>query len=423
MPTFANFAEAEKALEPFLPARLGRPAYTTEYIARFLEHIGNPQDKSRAIHIAGTSGKTSTAYYAAALLTAAGKRVGLLTSPHIERINERVQIDMVPLEEAVFCKRLAEFLKLVEKSGIVLSHAELLYSFAFWGFAKQEVDFIVVEVGMGGRLDATNVMHRPDKVCVITDIGLDHVTTLGPGIKEVAAHKAGIIQAHNAVFCYRQSEEVLSVLRQAAADKRAALHILDDKQGGGNQYSDEATTVHLPLFQKRNFRLALKAVEALGIHFDSTQIKKASETYIPGRMEQFSYHGKNIILDGAHNVQKLQMLRKSLTIAEVARPIAALAAFTDTRSRDIQSMLAELWPIISHLIITTLPDSGGRSGRSPEEIAKACQALGIKSYTVIDDTKDSVQALLGRPEPTLLITGSIYLLRSIRPYFRPAKTK
>jgi dihydrofolate synthase/folylpolyglutamate synthase len=227
----SNLYEAELALKPFWPSNLHgkRSAYTTEHMERFMEFVHDPQNKSQVIHIAGTSGKTSTAYFVASLLKQAGKKVGLMTSPHIEGLNERVQIDLVPIPEEEFCIELTHYLELVGQSGIVLTYTEIMYGFAFWEFARHSVDYIVVEVGMGGLLDATNVIDRNDKISVITDIGLDHTNVLGDTIQQIAAHKAGIIRLGNTIFMHRQPEEVLDVIRLTAKQRQADLHIVEQE--------------------------------------------------------------------------------------------------------------------------------------------------------------------------------------------------
>src|SRR5665213_2882839 len=126
-----TFAEANKILSGFIPTE-DTGVYNTDRIKMFMDYLGNPQDKLRVIHVAGTSGKTSTSYYAAALLQAAGKKVGLTVSPHVDEVNERVQINLVPLAEDIFCHELSEFLNIVESSHIAPSYFELLVAFAFW---------------------------------------------------------------------------------------------------------------------------------------------------------------------------------------------------------------------------------------------------------------------------------------------------
>jgi len=411
-----NFVEAEKALEPFWPPRMKqqRVAYVLDHVVAFLDYIGNPQDTVQAIHIAGTSGKTSTAYYAAALLTAAGKKVGLLTSPHIEQLNERVQINLQPLPEKQFCAELSIFMDSVKASKEMLTYAEILYAFAFWEFARQGVDCIVVEVGLGGLLDATNVISRSDKICVITDIGLDHTNVLGNTIAEIAAQKAGIIKLHNTVVCYRQNPVVLQVIEQACRQKKAGLQVISDP----SEQEPQSSFQFLPLFQQRNFTLALAAANMLfeqnsGKPLSAKQILAAAQTYIPGRMEVRKIDGKTVILDGAHNAQKLEALRKSVASGYPGQPVALLVAIT--ARRELAALLAEIAPFHAHLIATEGPRSDTHEWHSASDIAAAARHAGIQSVEVIPDYTLAYQALIKRSEPILLATGSLYLYHYIRP--------
>lgn len=377
-----------------------------------MDSLGNPQNLPKSIHIAGTSGKTSTAYYVAALLMQAGKKVGLMTSPHITTINERVQINLEPLPGQEFCAELTIFMNLIEKSGITLTYAEVLYGFAYWEFARQRVDYIVVEVGMGGLLDATNIITRPDKVCVITDIGLDHTHVLGTTLAEITAHKAGIIRLHNPVFCHRQQAEVMEVVTKRSRKMQADLHVVDQ---------DGRTPQHLPIFQQRNFSLALEAVGFALARENTTlsqqQIARAAGTHIPGRMETFTIGSKTIVIDTAHNAQKLHGLCTSIQEQYPGRKIAALVAFIETAGRDAKDMMAELKPVVQHMIITELPPGFKlRKSRDPMELATLAHTLRVPSYQVITDQRAAYQSLLERPEDVLLITGSTYLLEEVRPW-------
>ena len=183
MPQIHTLAEANLALRPFYD--YSRTAYTLDVMKALMEHLGNPQNQLRVLHVAGTSGKTSTAYYCAALLKEAGKKVGLSVSPHVDTVNERLQINGQPMPEAEFCKVLSEFLDVVAESGIKPSYFELLVAMTYWEFARQKVDYAVIEVGLGGLRDGTNVIERADKVCLITDIGLDHTEILGHTLTKI----------------------------------------------------------------------------------------------------------------------------------------------------------------------------------------------------------------------------------------------
>jgi dihydrofolate synthase/folylpolyglutamate synthase len=412
MRTIRSLAEADLVLEQFWPRNMARYAYTTEHVERFMEYLGNPQDKPRSVHIAGTSGKTSTAYYTAALLQQAGKKVGLLTSPHIESLNERVQVNLTPLPEVEFCSELTIFMGLMEKSGITLTYAEILYGFGYWEFVRQRVDYIVIEVGMGGLLDATNVINRADKVAVITDIGMDHVHVLGETIGEIAAQKAGIIRLHNAVFCHSQGPEVMEQIKTASIQKQADLHVVEQ---------DDRTPKDLPLFQQRNFSLALEAAhfalkKAGDQQLSEVKILEASKIHIPARMEIFERKGKTIILDNAHNPQKLHALAESLLAKFGDRQnIAAMVAFVQTKGRNIDDMMAEIKPMAGHLIITEIPDNKHHTPRPVEEIVAAYDGDNAE---VIKDSSMALEALFARPEPILLVTGSMYLMEYIRPTVR-----
>ncbi|HEX9153789.1 MAG TPA: Mur ligase family protein [Candidatus Saccharimonadales bacterium] len=404
---FANLAEAEADLEQFLPSRLNRYAYTTEYVQQFMDFVGNPQDIPKAIHIAGTSGKTSTAYYAAALLGQSGKKVGLLVSPHVELLNERVQINLEPLEERTFCDELAIFLDVVEGSGIVLTHAELLYSFAYWEFARQGVDYIVVEVGMGGTYDATNTISRPDKICAIADVGADHINVLGDNLTQITEHKAGIINTQNNVFCHRQNLEVMAVIRSVCDQRHANLYVLDT--------NIDLDLHFLPLFQRRNFSLAANVVEfAIRRDNDSrlskAQLLVAAKTIIPSRMEIHRVGNKTVVTDGAHNVQKIHALRESVQDYFPGKSIAVMTAFMGGRGRKIEELTAELAALKpSHVIVTPLLSEEGRPARiAPEEVTAAFALAGIEA-TMILDQAEAYNTLLRCPEEVLLITGSLHL--------------
>lgn len=402
-------------LRAYWPGELQRSVvYTTERIKDVLAYVGNPQDKPRAIHIAGTSGKTSTAYYAASLLKTAGKRVGLLTSPHIHALNERVQIDMVPLPEDEFCAELSIFLQLVEQSEVTLTYAEIMYAFAYWEFARKQVAYIVVEVGMGGLLDATNVMTRGDKVCVLTDIGMDHVHALGNTLAQITKHKAGIIGMQNAVFCYDQGPEVMHEIVANAQRKQADLHIADDTDiAPGLQF--------LPLFQQRNCNLALQAVHHVLARDGSgtltpKQIKLAAMIRIPGRMEVIRYGDKTIIIDGAHNPQKLNALAASIRQKYPGQAVAVVVGFVASKGRSADELIAAVKPLADHVIVTTFPALAGgwHASRPASELQAACEAQAVASFEAIPVLPIAISNLLKRKEPVLVITGSFYMLGAVQ---------
>jgi dihydrofolate synthase / folylpolyglutamate synthase len=410
-----TFAEAYEILSQFWPVNLQRKGYTLEYMVQFMDFLDNPQDKLKVIHVAGTSGKGSTAYYAAALLKAGGKKAGLSVGPHVDQLSERVQINLVPMPEAEFCKELTVFLELVKKSKIPITYFELLIAFAFWQYARQGLEYVVMEVGLGGLTDATNVVTRPDKVCVITDIGLDHINVLGSSLGEISAHKAGIIQLHNSVFCYRQAKEVMEPIEARAKQKQADLYVLD---AAAAQTGFDA----LPLFQQRNLGLAHAAVNHLlktngQPALTKAMLAEAAKTYIPARMETLKLGAKTLILDGAHNAQKLHALSESLQ-KQYDGPVAAIVSLLDGRSYRLEDATKELAGFLDHIIITTYggdPKDGPHRSVEAEVLEEHLRKHGARSLEVLPEPKAALEALLQRPEPVLLVTGSLFLLNHIRP--------
>ena len=409
--TIANFYEANKVLSGFTPKKgLTKENYTLDRMFDLMNLLGNPQNKLKIIHVAGTSGKTSTAYFLAALLSAKGKKVGLTVSPHIAEINERVQINLIPLPEVEFCRELSVFLDLVKNSKIEPSYFELLVAFAFWEFARQRVDYAVIEVGLGGLLDGTNVIDRIDKICVITDIGLDHMQRLGKTITAISEQKAGIIKKKNVVFAYFQSSAVNDVFKRVSQNRHAQLYEIDE-------YGLDQSLDFLPKFQRRNLGLALKVVEFVSKRdklgdLNKEQILASAKTKIPGRMEIFAIGGKTLILDGAHNAQKLRALVLSMREKFPTEPVAVLMSL----SSNAPGAIEEISRITRFSIITTF--SGGqdlpRHSIDTKKIEILFKMYGIDSKIIIDPQK-ALKKLLKRREKILLITGSFFLLNELRP--------
>lgn len=412
-----TFADVRRVLEPFTARSRMAGSYTLDRQIALMDYLGNPQDNVHVVHVAGTSGKTSTAYYAAALLKEAGYKTGLTVSPHVDEINERVQIGLVPLAEKEFCADLAAFIPLVEKIGLVPTYFELLVAFAFWEFERHGVEYAVVEVGLGGLMDGTNVVTREDKVCVITDLGMDHMHILGNTLGEIAAQKAGIIQLRNTVFCYEQSDEAMTPIRARAKQMHADLHTLTMQEL-------PETFDFLPLFQRRNFELSKTAVGFV-LERDKkpalaeAQLVAAAHTKVPARMETFEYKGKTIIMDGAHNAQKLHALVASIMQRYPGKQVAAMLAFAAHGAYRLETAAAELKPIVTHVVATGFqgPQKQDAPDNSvpPQLVRDACEHAGITAVDVMPNVKDALEALLARPEPILLISGSFYLMNHVRP--------
>lgn len=390
-------------------------SYSLGRITQLLVLLDNPQEQFKSIHIAGTSGKTSTAYFIRGILQAKGQRTGLTVSPHVTAINERVQIDGAPLESQKFLSYLNEFFVIIEKIDLHPTYFELLIAFAYWVFAKEKVDYAVIETGLGGLLDATNTINRPDKVCVITDIGLDHTEILGNTTTKIAAQKAGIIQAKNHVIIQKQDDDVLDVIKAEAKQKKASVKLIDFT----------LTPSVLPEFQRRNFSLALAAFEYIKKrdYLDDlmpSELDKVAHETPPGRWEIYRWNDKTIILDGAHNPQKMEMLYQTYRLQH-DEPAAVLANIVEAPSDKIFSTLAILQPITSHLIIPSFyagQDLKSRKSVASSEIASIAQKAGFKSTEQQSEIEKAIQSLLNRPEKVLVVTGSLYLVSLVRPYIQ-----
>lgn len=413
-----SFDDVRRVLSKHVPPpRAFRAAYTLETMLELMAKLGNPQDTYRTVHVAGTSGKTSTSYYVAAMLKATGHKVGLTVSPHIDEVNERIQINLTPFTEKKFCREFSIFMDLATKTGLKPTYFEVLVAFAFWQFAREKVDYAVIEVGLGGLLDGTNVINREDKMCVITDIGLDHTNVLGDKITEIAAQKAGIIKLHNIVVVYEQDEEVMEVLRKASDQARAELHKVLPKK-------PSELPKQLPLYQRRNWYLAFMVYEFLSKRdglpaLNESQLAESINTYIPARMEIVQFKDKTIVFDGAHNGQKMHALVDSMRHRFKNQKVAVLFSLVKSKKQRTVATLSEITKVADHVIITGFDveqDLRKMSVRALD-VAQYFEQLDFHDWEIVDAPGQALARLLQRKEEVLLITGSFYLLNQIRPIF------
>lgn len=408
----SSLEEAEKALLKFIPPKNSLRRYSLERMHTLMGHIGNPQNKLKVIHVAGTSGKTSTSYYVASLLSNTGKKVGLSVSPHIDQVSERAQVNLETLPDKDYCRYLDRFLQKIETTELTPTYFEVLVAFAYWLFSELEVDYAVIEVGLGGLLDGTNVVRRADKVCVITDIGLDHTSVLGNTIPEIAYQKAGIITEHNMAFMHRQSKEVMDTVN-AVAHKHSAtiVEVPDDK----SLYTD------LPEFQERNFRLAFAVFEYIRQRdklapLSISSVNKSKKIRVPARMEITKHNDKIVIFDGSHNQQKLHALATSIINRFPDEPISLLVSFGSNKEQHIMEALQELKRISGHITLTafSLGQDEPRRPIAPETLAVLCKKVGFAQIDVAPDPGVAFSKLLRSDSPVILVTGSFYLLNHVR---------
>lgn len=410
-----SLSDCEQALLQFVPpARSQRQKYSLKRMSTFMEYLGNPQNSYQVVHIAGTSGKTSTCYYTAALLQSAGLKVGLTISPHITRVNERVQINLSATPPNLFASELTLFLELVQNSTIELTYFEVLMAFAYWFFARQKVEIAVIETGLGGLLDGSNVVNSKQKVCVITDIGFDHTGVLGKTLTSIAKQKAGIIGQANTVFSYHQPPSIMKVITGACAKVNAQLHI--------QQLPAPDASSILPLFQQHNAKLAFAVSEWLLFAryqkvLSKSALSLASRIVIPARMELFTINKNTIVVDGAHNPQKIKAFTESYKYKyPQTRPVVLFACIKgpDFKIEHNIQQLLKLNP--QKIIITTFQSLQDMQKISvePRILSDKFAAAGFANCLVINDPLLALGELISLQAPMSVIVGSLYLIFELR---------
>ncbi len=417
---FETIKEAEAALHPFYEVVLATSGkdITLGRTERLMAHIGNPEKRLRVVHIAGTSGKTSTTYYIAALIRASGQKVGHTVSPHIISITERVQINGAPLTDRQFCDYLAEFLALIDDAPETPSWFECLIAFAYWVFDKEGVDYAVMETGLGGLQDSTNVAARVDKLCVITDIGFDHMQVLGNRLGAIAHQKAGIIHDGNTALMYQQAEEIMQVVRYWVSQQEDAELLTFDQARLADAYGG-AFRADLPVYQQRNWLLAFAAYRFLA-NRDGLKLLSQSEltmtqaAHVPGRMERVQIDCKTILMDGAHNEQKMQAFVESYEQLYPGRKVPVLLAVKE--GKDIDSIAPLIARIASTVVVTKfdrgqdMPDIA----MEPALLVEKLQADGVAHVAAIDDADVAYKEFIKTVDDLGVVTGSFFLVSQLK---------
>lgn len=278
-----------------------------ERVQSILEILGNPQKNLKFIHVAGTNGKGSVCAMLSAILSNNGLKTGLFTSPHVFEYTERIKINDVEITKEDFAKNVLEIIEIAEKNGIHLTEFEILTVVAFKYFAQNNVDLVVLETGLGGRLDATNVIEN--NICsVITHIDFDHTERLGNTIEKISTEKAGIIK-QNCPVVTCENNAGLDVINRIAAEKNAQVLIAE----GGRIFPAEKSALK-GTYQRENLSIVLKVIELLnenGFEITEEGLERGLKNVKhPCRFEYLQE--KNIILDGAHNPNGTRALRDSL---------------------------------------------------------------------------------------------------------------
>lgn len=299
-----------------------RSNLSLDNLKRVLELLDNPQDKVKMIHVAGTNGKGTTCRYIYEIIRKYGYKVGLYTSPHIHIYNERIEINGNYISDYYMDKLTKLIIEIEERENIYLSKFEFLTVIAFLYFEKESCDYAVIEVGMGGRFDATNVIKNPI-VSVITNIGFDHTKYLGDTIDKITFEKAGIIKENTPVVSYDLDSRALSVIEKEAYDKNAMLFVSDfnllDIKKMDLDYSNfnykNFNDIKIKLLGKSAIYNACVAIDTINLIFDNINknilYKALEETTISYRFQNM---GNNVIFDVSHNEQSVKSMVSNLDL-------------------------------------------------------------------------------------------------------------
>lgn len=418
-----------------------------------LDLLGNPHERLRIVHVAGSKGKGSTSAMLAAVLRRAGYRTGLFTSPHLVGVEERFQVDEQPITQAELVDLLAEIQQVCAQTeatgGLTprrspqdlnqaLTFFEIATAVGFLHFVRRRVEVAVLEVGLGGTFDSTNVCQS--LLSIITSISLDHTQQLGNTLASIAGEKAGIIKPGQCVLSGARADEARQVIRRICHERRAHLAEIDvdfhyrhePARIGGN--GDQSPCVEITTQSRRwpnmalglmgdhqaaNAALVVAAVEELrrhGLHLDDQAVAAGlAGVHWPARLEVLG-RKPMVVLDCAHNVASAQALVQALlTSFPLDRTGRRLLVFAASRDKDVRGMLEVLAPHFDHLYLTQFHNSP--RGVAPEQAAALLPDCPRPAHTLCPDTKNAWDSArqAARPEDLICVTGSVFLAGELRP--------
>lgn len=397
-----------------------------ERVSELLKRLGEPQKQLRYVHVAGTNGKGSISAMLASVLKKAGYKTGLFTSPYIHRFNERMQINGKMIEDAALAGLVERIKPEAEAMEEHPTEFEMMTAAALLWFAQEKCDIVVLEVGLGGRLDATNIIEMPD-CAVIANIGLDHTHILGDTVEQIATEKAGIIKHGCRVVLYQQSMEVMRVVREVCDERAASLAVTDLDElcaifGSldGQVFSYRGREYAIPLLGEHQLRNAAVVIDTVAALRDAGWDipDEAVETGIysvswPARFE-LVHDEPWFVLDGGHNPQCAAALRDCLTqYFPDSRRVLLMGVLADKDYREIVRTLAPLFDAF----VTVRPDSP--RALSAEELAEHFAPYG-KETVVCGSVSEAVGCAIDIAQELggmVCACGSLYICGEIRACF------
>ena len=399
-----TYAEAERYL---LSLELFGMRFGLDRMRRLMTALGTPQERFGSIHVAGTNGKSSTVRMAAAILARHGLRAGAYLSPHLVSFTERVRIDDEDLSEKRFAAAVSRAARAAEKvnrtleEGDRVTQFEALTAAAYSEVAEAGVDVAVVEAGLGGRYDATNVI--PSRVQVLTNVGLEHTRWLGPTIADIAAEKLDIVRPGGTlVVGAGLHEDAMALAHRMCAARGATL--VEAPAHSGLELLAQGE------HQQRNFAVARAAAEAYHGPLDETAVREAgAATLVPGRF-QIVDEAPVTVIDGAHNAAGMAALAASLRAFAGGRRIVACVSVLD--DKDAAGMLRELLPLCSEVVFTQSANPRALPAGTLESLSG--QLGGPRARTIAEPRRALAAAReAAGPDGVAVATGSIYLIADL----------
>jgi dihydrofolate synthase / folylpolyglutamate synthase len=400
-----NYGQAESYL---LDLELFGMRFGLDRMHKLMTVLGMPQRRFASIHVVGSNGKSSTARMIASILERHGLRTGTYTSPHLRSFAERIEVGEEPIADADFAAavtRVARAAEMVNRTAAPddrVTQFEALTAAAFDELARRRVEVAVIEAGLGGRWDATNVI--PSKVQVVTSIGLEHTRWLGPTIADIASEKLAVVRDHATLVAGPLPGEAEPVVERVVAERHASL-VRASLDGV------PAPARALGRFQRQNFAVARAAAEAFLGKLDARAVAAAAaEVEVPGRLELVSSGGPLVFHDGAHNPAGAEALAEALPDVVAGRRLVAVIGVLD--DKDAASMLRAILPLADAAVFTR---SSNPRSLPPATLEALAAQLGGPPAECVAEPRAAVERAvqLAGPDGAVIATGSIYLIADL----------
>lgn len=410
----------------FLPGSAKDPAVYLERTRFFLGLIGNPQNKLKFIHVTGTSGKGSVSALVANMLSSSGQKTGLFSSPFVTTSIEKISIDGKYISHQEFTETVEFFKPKIEEAikGCPYgrpTYFEIFFVLSLYYFAKKKCDWVVLEVGCGGRFDATNVVENTE-IAVITNIALDHIHVIGDTLEKIAHEKAGIVKKNCRLFTAEENPKLLKIFKRECQEKGAGFEMFANhvksvryekggmslvlEQSQGNEIFSRLWGEH----QIRNINLAISVARGLGI--SERHIREGIEaTVLPCRFETVQENPR-VVLDGAHNPSKMESTAENIKKLNFDKLVLVVGI---SQTKDAENSLKEIFPLADRIVATTISFGKPLEPEDILEVAKIFSKEGAVLETERDMWKALEKAMLtAGPDDLVLVTGSFYLAGELR---------